>query len=507
MRALVCVLLMLSVSATADARPRARSLGDNSTGHMEGGRSLPLRSPSLRVISRTVERGFTFGTDELVGAIVDAADAVREALPGAILRVGNLSREGGGDIGPSRSHNSGRDADIGFYVTDTKGAAAHPDSLVALGRDGRSRDGRYRLDVARSWALVRALLTSDKVQLEWAFCAAWLREPLLEHARAVEKDPGLVVRAEVVLKQPSDSSVHDDHFHVRIYCEPEDQADGCNGYGATWPWVDPAREVLDARALELGEQALAGAGRARALNALITARGRAAVPMLLPLLGDAGARDGVLRLIRATRATEAAGALGERLQATTDAGAQDALVATLASLGHRAAGPLSSFVARSDATSGAVVRSLGALGSLGDASVVPRLVTLVGSSDRAISDAAQGALARITNHEEPAGSRSGAGDKGGDGWSRWWEAHRGGSRDAWVEEGFRQAGIPATGYVKRVEALIKAVGSADSHVSWNAQRELAGLTGLDLGARTDGRAAAKAWAEAWKNLRPMLAGP
>lgn len=497
--ALLGVILVAALAVPTEARPRARSLGDNSTGTLEGGRAVPLRSKSLRVITRTVKRGFIYGTDELVGALVDAAGAVRAALPGAVLHVGNLSREGGGDIGPSRSHNSGRDADLAFYLLDAKGTPAHPDGLVALGRDGRSRDGRYRLDLERNWALVRALLSHDAVQLEWAFCAAWLREMLLQHARAAEPDPALLVRAEVVLKQPGDSSPHDDHFHVRVYCAPDDRFDGCNGYGATWPWVDTAREDLDQRARELASRALGGQGRAKALEALVTARARAAVPVVLSLLAEPGSQDAVLRLVRITRAVEAAPALGERLAAATRAQEQEALVATLGAL--EAAAPLAAFASRSDASPSALLAAVRALGVAGDPVAVPALIALASSRDRALSEAAHVALGRLTNRTETSAGTSGSVD----GWARWWQQSRGASRAEWVEAGFRRAGIPTGGYVDRVEALLRAVGSTEPHLSWNAQRELAGLTGLDLGARSDARAAASAWTAAWKDLRPLLA--
>lgn len=513
-----------TASAKAGVHHRARSLGDNSTGRLEGGRSLPLKTPSLRVISRTIKRGFTYGTDELVGAIVGAADAVREKLPGAVLQVGNLSREGGGDIGPSRSHNSGRDADIAFYLTDAAGKPAHPDGLVALGRDGRSRDGRYRLDLERSWALVRTLLADDRVQLEWAFCAAWLRGLLLDHARAVGEDPAVVVRAETVLKQPSDSSPHDDHFHVRVYCAAEDRAYGCSGYGATWPWADPADEALDARARALAAEAVAGKGaaRAKALDTLVEIRGRAGVPGVLPLLADGAARGRVLALVRATHAGEATAALVTALGRSTDPAEAVALIDTLASVGGApGARALAEALVGPSRPAESRVRAARALGTMEPEVAVAALPSLAAAADGADPAAEQAALAlsRLTNRPAPAaGAAAGHGAHSGaahgvsgvspGGWSDWVAAHAGTSRDAWVTEGFAAAGIRVEGsFAERVDALVGAVASRDAHVSWNAQHELARMTGLDLGVRGDAKAAARAWGAAWASLRPSFVAP
>jgi hypothetical protein len=53
-----------------------------------------------------------------------------------------------------------------------------------------------------------------------------VRALILAHARAVA-EPGLVARAERVLVQPSDSSPHADHFHLRVYCGLTERLQGC----------------------------------------------------------------------------------------------------------------------------------------------------------------------------------------------------------------------------------------------------------------------------------------
>ena len=49
-------------------------------------------------------------------------------------------------------------------------------------------------------------------------------------------DPALVARASFIMQQPSDSEVHDDHMHIRLYCAPADRRLGCVDKGPVRWW-------------------------------------------------------------------------------------------------------------------------------------------------------------------------------------------------------------------------------------------------------------------------------
>lgn len=214
-----------------------RSIGTPQDGRLEGGGDVAARpAPAMRVLDKTQRRGFTHGTSELIALLADTSAAVARAFPGAVMAIGNLSRPGGGDIPQSVSHNSGRDADIAFYALDDRGKPItitdmmhFDDQGFATGPDGR----RLRFDPARNWTLVHNLLSHPAVVVQWIFVSAALRNMLLDHALRV-KAPDLVrERARRVLVQPSDSSRHDDHFHVRIACPSADRPHCINGSGRT----------------------------------------------------------------------------------------------------------------------------------------------------------------------------------------------------------------------------------------------------------------------------------
>src|SRR4029450_8679153 len=91
------------------------------------------------------------------------------------LLVGDLSREYGGPLAGHRSHQSGRDADVGFFVTDERGKPQNSRQLRAFDSQGRARDGSgLRFDDYRNWLLVQLWLKDSRADLEYAFGASHL---------------------------------------------------------------------------------------------------------------------------------------------------------------------------------------------------------------------------------------------------------------------------------------------------------------------------------------------
>ncbi len=223
---------------TAIDRAVSQSVGTPQTGRLLGGTRLPVASdPHVRALARTAKADTLWGTSELVALVRDVAAAVARQHGQVPLTVGNLSRRGGGDIGASVSHNSGRDADLAFYLLDARGKSVRWHTMLHCDDSGvvqRPADARgFRFDTARNWALIRHLLSHPAVVVQWIFVAAPLRNMLLDHALRVGEPASLRERARRVLVQPSDSARHDDHFHVRIACPPGDSPACRSGPGRT----------------------------------------------------------------------------------------------------------------------------------------------------------------------------------------------------------------------------------------------------------------------------------
>jgi penicillin-insensitive murein endopeptidase len=155
-----------------------------------------------------------------------ARQMAREA-GGAVIVAGDLSSKHGGPLAGHRSHQSGRDADVGFFVVDAKGRPKTLDRFVAFDAEGKAKDGSgLRFDDYRNWLLIQMWLRDARAEVKYVFVAAPLRRRLLAFAQARPAFRKYVGAAAELLIQPRNSSAHDDHFHVRVAC-PERQAALC----------------------------------------------------------------------------------------------------------------------------------------------------------------------------------------------------------------------------------------------------------------------------------------
>lgn len=197
-----------------------RSVGSPTAGHLVGGSRLP-DAPYLRVVPAYAGSEVRWGLGSLVGMIDRAARRVRKESPDAVLSVGHLSRQGGGEVDRHVSHESGRDADIAFFVRNAQGKQVFAEHFVPFHGDGTAPTwpGAF-FDDARNWALVRALVSDPQARVTHIFVATPLRARLLAYAAKIGTPVDLRDRAALVMVQPHGSLPHDDHFHVRIACPP-----------------------------------------------------------------------------------------------------------------------------------------------------------------------------------------------------------------------------------------------------------------------------------------------
>jgi penicillin-insensitive murein endopeptidase len=240
MRRLAPLVVALSLASTAcfgapsSLAPSLRgSVGVPHHGVVTDAVALPKKGEGY-VLYR--DDGVRWGSPRLVKAIETAASTVAKSRPGPPLVVGDLGERYGGKTSRHRSHRSGRDVDILFYVTTPRGVAVRSPGFIKFASDGLGTSNGakvYRFDVERNWELVRSFLIEEDVQ--WVFVARPLEALLVEHAMALGEPLDLVWRAQTVLRQPGDSAPHDDHFHVRLACSVEEMVAGCGG-GPRWPW-------------------------------------------------------------------------------------------------------------------------------------------------------------------------------------------------------------------------------------------------------------------------------
>lgn len=210
-----------------DARRDMAPSSSQSIGSPDRGRirnAVEVVPTAHLVLRETRRRPASHGIEELVGLLQRAAARVAVAHPGPRLVVGDLSSERGGRLPPHRSHRSGRDADVSFYLVHD-GEPVEPPRFVHLRRNGCGRIGqqRYCFDPVRNWALLVALLTDPIARVQYVLVAPDLRRRLLAEGERQGAPPELLERVRIVTAPNSGSRSHRSHFHVRIYCPLDDR--------------------------------------------------------------------------------------------------------------------------------------------------------------------------------------------------------------------------------------------------------------------------------------------
>lgn len=225
------------------------SVGTSDAGYLRDAVALDDRGEGYRRL-RPGE-ATRYGTRTLIEAIEQAAREVARAFPGGYpLRVGDLSNARGGMHSRHRSHRSGRDADLLFFARDPGGLAAAIPGWLKFDQLGVGvwRDRVYQFDDARNWHLVRTLVLDDQARVKWLLCSNPLKARLLRYAATHEPSTEAVLRATWVLHQPSRGEPHDDHFHLRVGCDPMERELGCQEEAPYWPWLSDTARKEDAGA-------------------------------------------------------------------------------------------------------------------------------------------------------------------------------------------------------------------------------------------------------------------
>lgn len=198
--------------------PGGKSIGSPTEGHLVGGAHLG-DAPYLRIVPTYAQGDVRWGVEPLVSAIDRAARAVRKQFPDAVLSVGHLSKQGGGELDRHASHESGRDADIGFYVKNQQGKSIYADHFVAFKGDGTAPTWPgAQFDDARNWAFIAAMIGDPHARITHVFVSTPIRQRLLAYAAKIGAPPALRVRASELMAQPHGALPHDDHFHIRVAC-------------------------------------------------------------------------------------------------------------------------------------------------------------------------------------------------------------------------------------------------------------------------------------------------
>jgi penicillin-insensitive murein endopeptidase len=210
------------------------SVGRPNRGYLIDGRKIPDEGTGWTTREVWKARDNRYGTDELIELVEAVADRMHKRVADVRMVVADLSsKTGGGAFAFHRSHQSGRDADLLYYMRDREGQPFEPDAMHVFDRRGRARDGSgITVDVPRTWLLVKELVTAPEATVQYIFMYEPIAQLLIDHAKQAGEPLEVITKVRRALRQPGDSARHDDHLHVRVYCAPGDRPYGCADIGA-----------------------------------------------------------------------------------------------------------------------------------------------------------------------------------------------------------------------------------------------------------------------------------
>ena len=204
-------------SRTSTPRKRSESVGKPWKGKLVGGVQLPRGSNYYRRRTRNA-----YGTSNTVAQLTATLDKVHAKHRRAHkLAIGDLSRKSGGPLSGHRSHQSGRDIDIGFYFV--KQPAGYPQSFVSA--------KKARLALGPMWTLIKLLAAAAASPSgpQYVFLDYGVQKSIYKYARKqgasksqlrgiMQYPDGRGATGRLVRHEPN----HADHLHVRYHCAPSD---------------------------------------------------------------------------------------------------------------------------------------------------------------------------------------------------------------------------------------------------------------------------------------------
>jgi LysM repeat protein/murein endopeptidase len=203
---------------TDGKRGRSRAVGKPQNGRLEG--ALQLQPGPGYFVRRP---NAAWGTAEMLRGLKEAFHAVNKKHKDAHdVVVGDLSREKGGHLSPHKSHQTGLDADVGWYF---KGLKKAPNYFLDASQG--------KLDLDATWTLLDALAGASeaKSRVEYMFVGYSVQEKLYKHAESIGVSKK---RLDGVFQYPRGSRAmhglirhepgHTDHVHIRFKCPRHNEA-------------------------------------------------------------------------------------------------------------------------------------------------------------------------------------------------------------------------------------------------------------------------------------------
>lgn len=179
------------------------SIGEPHRGALFNGVQMP---PSR--YWEVVDPELAWATDHVIAELSRSIEQVNRQHPNTPpLYIGDMSKQRGGYLRPHRSHQSGRDADVGYYYKTGPAWYVPADA--------------QNLDCGRTWTLLLALLTGGDV--EYLFIDRSVALLLQDHATSIGYGQAAIDQLFVGTRRQRPvirhTPGHRTHFHVRLYSD------------------------------------------------------------------------------------------------------------------------------------------------------------------------------------------------------------------------------------------------------------------------------------------------
>ncbi|MCC6648754.1 MAG: penicillin-insensitive murein endopeptidase [Polyangiaceae bacterium] len=180
--------------------------------------SLSVGKPNLGLLINGVRMGESpawfllepsgaYGTEEVVAAIALAIGRAHEEFPETKpLPIGHIGAAHGGPLSPHKSHQSGRDVDLGYFLTH--------------GQRGLVAANKSNLDAGPTWVMVKTALVETPVEM--IFMDSAVQRLLVEHALAHGESPAFLDEVFLVRGKNPAAPIrhlhgHHNHLHIRFH--------------------------------------------------------------------------------------------------------------------------------------------------------------------------------------------------------------------------------------------------------------------------------------------------
>ncbi|MEZ4266726.1 MAG: penicillin-insensitive murein endopeptidase [Myxococcota bacterium] len=195
-------------------KERSKTVGSPQSGRLVNAEQLP---PGPGYYRR--RPGHAYGTNQTISAMLEAVAAVRMAHRTIHdIAIGDISSKSGGRLRGHKSHQSGRDVDLGFYFKGQPPSG--PKAFLSA--------SSHELDYEANWSLINALVGRDASdsRVEYIFVDYRVQKRIYDWAKKKKKASQAVL--DRIFQYPNGKYTlqgiirhepgHSDHFHVRFRC-------------------------------------------------------------------------------------------------------------------------------------------------------------------------------------------------------------------------------------------------------------------------------------------------